>query len=290
LSLRLQMRQVARLAPRVLGDSTELVTAFLQGQRNPDGGFRNRAGESDLYYTVFGLESLHALQAPPESGATHSFLQQAQSHLQPDLIYCASLARCAASASSPILDRDGLAAKLETFRTRDGGFHPRGGDRGSAYGAFLAVGAYQDLQVELPDSRRLVQSLKRLETHDGAWANEAGMASGSTNATAAAVLVLSSQGMPLNPCVGDWLLSRFHVQGGFVAAPATPAPDLLSTATALHALAALDVPLAGVKEATLDFVDTLWSNTGGFHGHWADDDLDCEYAFYGLLALGHLSL
>jgi hypothetical protein len=37
-------------------------------------------------------------------------------------------------------------------------------------------------------------------------------------------------------------------------------------------------------------VDTLWSAEGGFHGHWADDHLDAEYTFYGLLALGHLSL
>ena len=32
------------------------------------------------------------------------------------------------------------------------------------------------------------------------------------------------------------------------------------------------------------------SATGGFHGNWSDDYLDCEYTFYGLLALGHLSL
>jgi hypothetical protein len=40
----------------------------------------------------------------------------------------------------------------------------------------------------------------------------------------------------------------------------------------------------------MDFLDTLWDAQGGFHGHWADDFLDPEYTFYGLLALGHLSL
>ena len=44
-----------------------------------------------------------------------------------------------------------------------------------------------------------------------------------------------------------------------------------------------------VQERCLDFLDTLWSADGGFHGHWADDHLDAEYTFYGLLALGHLS-
>ena len=41
-----------------------------------------------------------------------------------------------------------------------------------------------------------------------------------------------------------------------------------------------------VREKCLDFIDTLWSAEGGFHGHWADDHLDAEYTFYGLLALG----
>ena len=42
--------------------------------------------------------------------------------------------------------------------------------------------------------------------------------------------------------------------------------------------------------AALIFLDSLWDARGGFHGHWADDHLDAEYTFYGLLALGHLSL
>jgi hypothetical protein len=68
------------------------------------------------------------------------------------------------------------------------------------------------------------------------------------------------------------------------------ANSALSTATALHALSALHVPLAGLRDPCLDFVDSLWTNRGGFFGTWADDAVDCEYTFYALLALGHLSL
>jgi prenyltransferase beta subunit len=96
--------------------------------------------------------------------------------------------------------------------------------------------------------------------------------------------------MPINRCVGDWLLAQHHPQGGFAAAPGAPMPDLLSTATALHALAGMEVPLEAVREDCLDFIDTLWTNEGAFHGHWGDECTDCEYAFYALLALGHLSL
>src|SRR5256885_5236122 len=61
MSLRLEMLQVARLACKVLGDSAELTRRFLYGQVNEDGGFKDRAGNSDLYYTVFGLQGLAAL-------------------------------------------------------------------------------------------------------------------------------------------------------------------------------------------------------------------------------------
>jgi hypothetical protein len=82
----------------------------------------------------------------------------------------------------------------------------------------------------------------------------------------------------------------YHPGGGFRAIPDAPIPDLLSTAVILHALDGLQMPLANIKEACLDFVDSLWTNQGGFHGNWADDDLDIEYTYYGLLALGHLAL
>src|SRR5947207_11003651 len=61
MSLRLEMLQVARLACQVLGDSAELTRRFLYGQVNEDGGFKDRGGKSDLYYTVFGLQGLAAL-------------------------------------------------------------------------------------------------------------------------------------------------------------------------------------------------------------------------------------
>src|SRR6266851_5432992 len=63
MSLRLEMLQVARLSHKVLGDSAKLARNFLIGQINEDGGFKNRAGSSDLYYPVFGLEGLIALEA-----------------------------------------------------------------------------------------------------------------------------------------------------------------------------------------------------------------------------------
>jgi prenyltransferase beta subunit len=87
----------------------------------------------------------------------------------------------------------------------------------------------------------------------------------------------------------DWLLKRISPEGGFLAMPKAPVADLLSTATALHALSLIGVDIANLQEQCLDFVDTLWDGKGGFCGSAVDRTCDCEYTFYGLLALGHLS-
>lgn len=310
MGLRLEMLQVARLAPKLLGDSSELVRQFLRSQQHSAGGFVDREGTPDLYYTVFGLDGLTALQAPLPIETVKPYLQTFAGGGGLDFVHLCCLARAwaavggQATAMNPGVRRD-LLHRLEEFRAADGGYHAKPGHlHGTAYGAFLALGAYQDLLAPVPDSARLADSLHALATPDGAWGNErigagvdrdppspghSGLAAGSTNATAAVVAVLRQLDQPVPESAKSWLLARFHPQGGFVAAPATPMPDLLSTATALHALAALGVPWSGIREPCLDFVDSLWTNAGAFHGHWTDAALDCEYTFYGLLALGYLS-
>ena len=292
MSLRLEMLQVARLAPKILEDSAELVHSFLLRQFNHDGGFANRAGKSDLYYTGFGVDGLLALQAEIPKEKIEAYVRRFANGEQLDFVHLCCLARVRAALN---LQSDepsrAILKRIEEFRSGDGGFNLQPNQaHGTVYGCFLAFGAYQDLGRDLPDPLRLVQCLKLLESKDGAWANDRGAQSGSTNATAAAVTLLRNLSMPINGSVGSWLLTQHHRQGGFVAAPQAPMPDLLSTATALHALAGLDVPLDAIREDCLDFIDTLWTNDGAFYGHWGDEHADCEYAFYALLALGHLSL
>jgi prenyltransferase beta subunit len=292
MSLRLEMLQVARLAPKVLEDSAELVCDFLLRQLNANGGFVDRTGRSDLYYTVFGIDGLMALQAELPVEKIRSYVRSFGDGEHLDFIHLCCLARLRAAAG---LQNEepcrAIVQRIEQFRSRDGGFNLQPAQvHGTVYACFLAFGAYQDLGRELPDALRVVQCLKVLETKDGAWANDRGAKFGSTNATAAAVTLLRNLSMPINRSVGDWLLAQHHPQGGFVAAPEAPMPDLLSTATALHALAGMEVPFEAVREDCLDFIDTLWTNQGAFHGHWGDEYTDCEYAFYALLALGHLSL
>ncbi len=295
MSLRLEMLQVARVAPKALGESAALVREFFLRQFAENGGGVDRDGRADLYYTIFSLAGLQALQTDAPVEKVEAFLRAFGEGDALDFVHLGALARCWAVVGLEEMSAglaEVLLARIEGFRSRDGGYDSDAdAAHGNAYGCFVALGAYQDLRHEMPGPMRMVQCLKFLETPDGAWANARGLATGSTNATAAAVAVLHQLGMPMNAGVADWLLARTHPQGGFLAMPDAPIPDLLSTATALHALACLEREIpAPIRERCLDFIDTLWSAEGGFHGHWADDHLDAEYTFYGLLALGHLSV
>src|SRR5258708_36854515 len=59
------MLQVARLSPNILGESGDLIRQFLKSQHLPDGGFADRGGNSDLYFTVFGLGGFLPLRDHP---------------------------------------------------------------------------------------------------------------------------------------------------------------------------------------------------------------------------------
>lgn len=286
---------MARLGAQMLGESADLVRDFYRRQWTVAGGGRDRSDRPDLYYTVFTLNGCEALGMPAPEAQLETWLRTFGEGGELDLVHLTALARCWASLGKPRIPKGlpkALLTRLETFRKPDGGYdNSLAKPHGTAYGSFLALGAYQDLGKFPPRPLSIVQSLKRLETPDHAWNNAPGLPIGSTNPTAGAVTLLRHLHLPLNPAVGDWLLARLHSQGGFTAVPGAPMPDLLSTATALHALASLDRRLTTEqRERCLDYVDTLWSAEGGFHGHWADDHLDAEYTFYGLLALGHLSV
>jgi prenyltransferase beta subunit len=286
------MLQVARLSPKLLAEAAPLVGDFVRGQMNADGGFNDRAGASDLYYTVFGLECLMALRADLPAAKVIPYLQMFGEGVRLDLVHLACLARCWADVSkTPPENAAAIAERIERHRATDGGYNASIGARhGTVYGTFMAMGAYQDLKMAMPEAERILECIAANQTEDGAYANHPDMPVGLTSATAAAATMLRQMNQPVQDRVGQWLLERVHRDGGFLAAPQAPIPDLLSTATALHALAGLHLDFEQIKEACLDFIDTLWTPRGSFFGHWGEDILDCEYTYYGLLALGHLSL
>lgn len=280
MTIRLEILRAAGRARKLLSDSGEPVIRFVRSRFQEDGGFRGRGRESDLYYTVFAMETLLALEASLPSEKIESYLHSFQGGESLDLVHLACLGRC--WADLPGREPPGKVCKMildqiADCRLEGGGYGSRPGDEaGNIYNAFLALGAYQDLGGSLPDAPALAQWVKPL-------------AADPTPVMAGAAVLLEELGAERQDCLEEWLLARHHEQGGFLAVPSAPVPDLLSTATALHALARLGASLEMVRMPCLNFVESLWSSEGGFLGVCVDDAVDCEYTFYGLLALGHLA-
>ena len=284
-------RARGRLDPVSAGE----IAAFVRAAWCADGGFRSRGGASDLYYTVFGMSALRALDAELSTEQVRPYLATFGDGEDLDFVHLVCLARCRAmqgrsglwrSVARPALKR------LETWRSADGGYHHRlqHAPQGTAYGCLLAALAYGESGAIMPAPRTIARCLDGLRRADGSWANDQDAIDGTTTATAAAVVVLTVlDALAEERTSASWLRDRLAPSGGFVASPATPAADLLSTATALHALRVLGSPLESLRDACSAFVEGLWDESGGFRGHALDPIADCEYTFYALLALGCLA-
>ncbi len=286
------MLQVARLAPSVLGDATPLVLEYLLGELTDAGGAADRAGKPDLYYTAFLLDGLIALSEDLPADRVRPYLESFGDGEDLDLVHRACLVRCWAALGGDWPSETFVPSALEHLgacRSADGSFGmDPGRKRGTLYDAFLALGVYQDVGASMPAPAVLGAAMHELRTPDGGFSNESELRWGMGPSTAAAVAVLGQLELPIPEDAGRWLLSQIHPKGGFKAIPDAPMPDLLSTATILHALSIVGVDIGAGKELCLDYVDTLWSGRS-FYGHWADEELDVEYTFYALLALGHLA-
>ncbi|MCY2930809.1 MAG: hypothetical protein NTV86_15190 [Planctomycetota bacterium] len=284
------MIQAASRARRMLGlEALARVNDFVGGRARPDGGFRGRGRESDLYYTNFALLALSAATAPP--ARTLEYLRTFADGDGLDLVHLGCLARCRRLARAPLDALDAvIAGRVRAFARDDGGFHTEASAAtSSAYGCFIATGALEDLGEPLPRPDALAGVLETMRTPGGGFANTPGSPLATTPATAAATVTLHQVGRPVPEETLAWLLAQCSADGGFLAAPEAPTPDLLATAVALHALALGGVNLNARREACLDYLNSLWNPAGAFQAHWADTDLDVEYTFYGLLAAGALA-
>ena len=275
--------------------AAQRLRQYLLACCNADGGFQGRDTVSDLYYTQFALSALTALRQPlPES--VPAYLRSCGNGSDLDLLETSCLVRSwimvpQCPRYSP-RQRTSLGRHVRSFQAADGGFRLNAADSaGSVYALFLATLALEALCEPLPPAAQVMRALQQYRAADGGYANEPAADTGTTAATAAAALLLTTCGdTTAGRSICDWLLQRQVSSGGFCAHPALlDQPDLLSTATALHALGVLGDTRNRIAPACLAFVESLWSAAGGFRGSVPDPVCDCEYTFYGLLALGALA-
>lgn len=282
-------------------DIRDSLQTFLISQWTLQGGAADRAGNADLYYTVFLLECCRGFDLALPRKQVLEFLNGFGNGQSLDFVHRACLARCRGVLAETQADLGvnvAILRGLEEFRQPDGGYNQnaldpdRRGDgplSGALYDGFLALMAWDAAGMTMPHSEEFVRWLQSVKPTDGGYGNDAGFQTPTTPVTAGAVMLMARYGFPIPNSVGDWLMGQHQSQGGFLAAPMAPMPDLLSTATALHALHVLQRPIGGKGQACLEFVEALWADAGGFRGYLDDDQADAEYTYYGLLALGHLA-
>jgi len=292
LSVSQDMLAAAREGLPYLGRRRCKIAGYVRGQCSAEGGFMDRGGSPDLYYTVFGIDALLALDESLPVDCLVPYLESHGDGQALDFMHLTCLARCWARMpddSIPASVQRNVAGRIEAYRTPDGGYHTaEGSGAGSVTGIYLAFAAYQDMQRDIPAPQRILESLAALRTRDSAYANERGMAAGTALATAGALILQHCLGGEVDRAAAEWLWQQTGPTGGFLASPATPMPDLLSTATAVYAARVLGYPTTDIIEGSVIFTESLQADNGGYAGHWLDGQPDCEYTFYALLVLGCL--
>lgn len=278
----------ARGAAGIAPDSRAAVREFLLAQGAPGGGFVGRDGAADLYYTQFGLAAAFALGLDLPEPGLRDLLDRTP--LPEDLPHLAALARCGMLAgASGEAGRSVLLARLATFRRPAGGYALLAGDSaGSVYGTFLAILAAEALGAEEAALASAADFVRGARAAGGGFANGPGEPEATVPATAAALAVLWRAAAPAAGPDVEWLAGRHADAGGFCAGARTARPDLLSTATALFALTLHGFPVQPLRKPCISFIEDLWLDSGGFAGCIGDAGADCEYTYYGLLALGCL--
>jgi hypothetical protein len=271
------------------GTQTDKTIVYIASLQNPDGGFRGRTSESDLYYTVFAVDILSAAAADFDCNNLIRYLQG----LSPDnldFIHLCCQIRCLAAMN--VLEeglKPSLIARLKRFMCSDGLYHHvQAGQNASVYGTFMAFSASQDLKETLVEPATLTTKLDKFRHPNGSYKNEYGQGAGTLPSTAAVMVMQSQLQIPVDNKTTNWILDCMTEQDGFAVSPRMPVSDLLSTATALQALRQAGVDAASTKEQCRTFVDSLRQNNGGFCANSFDPAVDAEYTFYGLLTVGNL--
>lgn len=242
---------------------------YVRSRIHPSGGFKDRAGKPDFYYTLFGTFLAEALELKDILNSTRQYVENEIRRNEPEGIHlhCASIL-----ASKLSVDRNLKSDLQKRIRKNlDASLvkHP-------AYGMFVTLLAcyYSGDYKGFFKIRRHLKNQPPDETLP------------STVLAALAILQHT-----FHRPAGDLIkkLQEFYDnKGGFRAVKTAPVPDLLSTAVTLYAFYYTHQDLRAIKPECLEFIDSLYQE-GGFGGNILDPEPDIEYTFYGMLALGSLA-
>lgn len=258
------------------------VLQFIVGQQNADGGFKDRGGRSDLYYSLFGAMLLKASPLNPPKGdlgdgsvALHQLQQflvrQSNSKIPGFIEQC-----CLVLLQKEL--RISRISRIKNLMRLSLSFWKERYSINISYRSFVL---FLTLDAVLPFPGLLTfgagKMLKRTTVDQHSPCSE----------VAAKVFLQKMLGENSATEV-ESLKSFADKRGGFRAFHHVEQPDMLSTAVALFALDFAGSDLRLLKPTCLGFIQENYSD-GAFLSGDGDQTMDVEYTFYGLLALGVLS-
>jgi prenyltransferase beta subunit len=266
----------------------EEVLQFLISQQNTDGGFRDRGGRSDLYYSLFGGLMLRAWGMESEEQRTETgeplpelgegtilklkqfITQQSNADVPGFIEKC-----CLVLLQKELKTRRN--SQLKALISLGKSFWKERRSINLSYRSFVL---FLTLDAVLPLRRILKVGAKKMLARTTIDQH--------SPCSEVAARVFLQRMMNHNGSEDQELLKSFACEpGGFKAFMHLDNADLLSTAVALFALNYSGSDLRLLKPACLNFIGQNFSN-GAFLSGDGDLSADAEYTFYGLLALGVL--
>ena len=259
------------------------------------GGFANRAGVPDIYYTGFALRGLFLLNAlsPDDRRTTTEAeylkkqnvieLNAVEMHV---LLYCETLLSFVFGTEIPLTRKELYRQQINKYKREDNCFAASEKTQySSTYHTFLAATSFELIGLEEEKQKIPTIPILKRQQKDGGFTELNVLHRSGTNPTAAAVAFLKMQGtVPNNSdAVVRYLADSQLSNGGFRANSVLEIADLLSSFTAFTALRDLN-SLESVNCETLKhFVRSCKTADGGFCGSDWDTQSDAEYTFYGFV-------
>lgn len=245
------------------------IKDFISGQQNKNGGFYDRAGTPDLYYSLFGLWLSMAAKQKEQQSLLKQYIQSIDS----------SRATSAVEEMALLLIRFDLESNSDKYSVL------------SVYRRVLKHGGLLDLSYQFFLLSLLIDAVGKRKRGYYFLARLWLLfysPKGNLPCSVVAALLFARQFLDLKTNKQKKQIEKYSLDsGGFMAFTGMENADMLSTGVALFALNKTNYDLRFIAPGGMQFIQDNYRE-GAFLSGDGDQTKDLEYTFYGLLALGSL--
>lgn len=278
------------------------VLKFILKNQNTDGGFCDRGGRSDLYYSLFGMMILRAAQSKGQGAGSsekkqdrkekkaNMALEPYSKHIDQAILKLKQFTIRQKRAEVPgfieycclvLLQKELRVKRYSRFRSLYSLGRLFMKERDSINLSYRSFVLFLTLNAVFPFPSIFKAMLKKMLTK-----TKVDQESPCSEVAAEVFLVklLNYDGTEEQELLASFALES----GGFKAFPHLDYADMLSTSVALYTLSYAGYDIRLIMPSCLEFIQQNYSE-GAFLSGDGDMTADIEYTFYGLLALGVLT-